>query len=75
MAGSEAPAAPRIEGTLLTEAQSFATHMSFGDNARLDADGFAPFGQVTEGMDVVDKLTQGDVMRHVRVWDGTGGAP
>ena len=31
--------------------------INFGDNSRLDADGFSPFGQVVEGMDgVVDKL-------------------
>ncbi len=30
--------------------------INFGDNARLDGSGFAPFGQVTTGMDVVDKL-------------------
>jgi peptidyl-prolyl cis-trans isomerase A (cyclophilin A) len=30
--------------------------INFGDNSRLDATGFAPFGQVIEGMDVVDKL-------------------
>jgi peptidyl-prolyl cis-trans isomerase A (cyclophilin A) len=30
--------------------------INFGDNSRLDSDGFAPFGQVIEGMDVVDKL-------------------
>jgi peptidyl-prolyl cis-trans isomerase A (cyclophilin A) len=32
------------------------------DNARLDRSGFAPFGQVVEGMDVVDRLynTYGD---------------
>jgi len=29
------------------------------DNSRLDAMGFAPFGQVTDGMDVVDKLYGG----------------
>ena len=28
-------------------------------NRRLDRDGFAPFGEVTEGMDVVDKLYDG----------------
>jgi peptidyl-prolyl cis-trans isomerase A (cyclophilin A) len=33
--------------------------INFGDNSRLDGDGFAPFGQVTEGMDVVDKLYSG----------------
>ena len=30
--------------------------INFGDNARLDASGFAPFGQVVSGMDVVDKI-------------------
>jgi peptidyl-prolyl cis-trans isomerase A (cyclophilin A) len=28
--------------------------INFGDNKRLDHDGFAPFGRVTEGMNVVD---------------------
>ena len=30
--------------------------INYADNTRLDADGFAPFGQVVTGMDVVDKL-------------------
>ena len=30
--------------------------INFGNNARLDADGFAPFGEITSGMDVVDKI-------------------
>ncbi|MEJ0090976.1 MAG: peptidylprolyl isomerase [Limisphaerales bacterium] len=30
--------------------------INFADNTRLDASGFSPFGKVTEGMDVVDKL-------------------
>jgi cyclophilin family peptidyl-prolyl cis-trans isomerase len=29
------------------------------DNSYLDADGFAPFGQVVNGMDAVDKLYSG----------------
>jgi cyclophilin family peptidyl-prolyl cis-trans isomerase len=33
--------------------------INFRDNANLDAMGFAPFGQVTSGMDIVDKLHQG----------------
>jgi peptidyl-prolyl cis-trans isomerase A (cyclophilin A) len=30
--------------------------INFGNNARLDGMGFSPFGKVTEGMDVVDKI-------------------
>jgi len=33
--------------------------VNYGDNSRLDASRFAPFGQVTQGMDVVDKLYKG----------------
>jgi peptidyl-prolyl cis-trans isomerase A (cyclophilin A) len=33
--------------------------INFRDNSSLDAQGFAPFGQVTTGMDVVDKIYQG----------------
>jgi peptidyl-prolyl cis-trans isomerase A (cyclophilin A) len=33
--------------------------INYGDNARLDRSGFAPFGIVTSGMDVVDKLYAG----------------
>ncbi len=33
--------------------------ISYGNNARLDSDGFAPFGKVIDGMDVVDSLYSG----------------
>ena len=33
--------------------------INYGDNSRLDADGFAPFGQVASGMDAVDALYKG----------------
>jgi peptidyl-prolyl cis-trans isomerase A (cyclophilin A) len=33
--------------------------INFGDNTRLDGMGFAPFGTVTQGMDVVDKIYPG----------------
>ena len=33
--------------------------INFADNARLDGMGFAPFGTVSEGMDVVDKIFPG----------------
>lgn len=33
--------------------------ISLGENGRLDSDGFAPFAQVTSGMDVVQKLFSG----------------
>jgi peptidyl-prolyl cis-trans isomerase A (cyclophilin A) len=33
--------------------------INVGDNGRLDAQGFSPFGEVIEGMDVVDKFYSG----------------
>lgn len=33
--------------------------IDLADNSRLDSQGFAPFGQVTQGMDVVDKFYSG----------------
>src|SRR5262252_5955923 len=33
--------------------------INFGDNSPLDPQGFAPFGRVTKGMDVVDKIYSG----------------
>ena len=60
-----APAKDRPSNTrgYITFAKSGKPHsrttqlfINFADNDRLDADGFTPFGQVIEGMDVVDKL-------------------
>ncbi|MFH1619966.1 MAG: peptidylprolyl isomerase, partial [bacterium] len=33
--------------------------INYGDNSRLDSGGFAPFGRVTEGMDVVESVYSG----------------
>jgi peptidyl-prolyl cis-trans isomerase A (cyclophilin A) len=33
--------------------------INFGDNGSLDRQGFAPFGQVVKGMDIVDKIYSG----------------
>ena len=33
--------------------------INFGDNAGLDSQGFSPFGRVTKGMEVVDKIYSG----------------
>lgn len=50
----------------VTYAKSSAPHsrttqifINLGDNARLDAMGFAPFGEVTQGMEVVEQLYRG----------------
>jgi peptidyl-prolyl cis-trans isomerase A (cyclophilin A) len=34
-------------------------YVNLGDNSRLDAMGFAPFGEVTQGMEVIDELYGG----------------
>ena len=43
----------------LPNSRSVQVFINFVDNTGLDAQGFAPFGQVTEGMDIVDKLYSG----------------
>ncbi|TXT29672.1 MAG: cyclophilin type peptidyl-prolyl cis-trans isomerase [Planctomycetota bacterium] len=59
------PAKERASNTrgFITFAKSGKPHsrttqlfINYGDNARLDADGFTPFGKVIEGMEVVDKI-------------------
>ncbi len=55
-----------VKGSNVRGAITFATagpntrttqlFINFGDNTRLDGMGFSPFGKVTEGMDVVDKI-------------------
>jgi cyclophilin family peptidyl-prolyl cis-trans isomerase len=46
--------------------QFFITH---SPQPHLDAR-YTVFGRVIDGMDVVDRIQQGDVIRQVRVWDG-----
>lgn len=59
------PAKDRVSNTrgFITFAKSGKPHsrttqlfINYGDNARLDADGFTPFGKVIEGMEIVDKI-------------------
>ena len=40
----------------LPNSRTTQVFINYRDNSRLDADGFAPFGQVISGMDVVDKI-------------------
>jgi cyclophilin family peptidyl-prolyl cis-trans isomerase len=50
--------------------------VNFGDNSRLDSQGFAPFGTVVKGMDVVDSInaeylerpSQPDIQAHGNVY-------
>lgn len=45
--------------TSMPNSRSTQLFINYGDNSRLDADRFAPFGQVIEGMDNVDKIYSG----------------
>ena len=48
--------------------QFFITH---SPQPHLDAK-YTVFGQVINGMEVVDRIQQGDVIQRIRVWDGRG---
>ena len=41
------------------DTRSTQAYISLRDNSRLDFQGFAPFGKVVEGMEIVDKLHSG----------------
>ncbi|MCP4782326.1 MAG: peptidylprolyl isomerase [Fuerstiella sp.] len=43
--------------TSAPDSRSSQMFINFGDNSRLDADGFSPFGKVTRGMAVVDRIS------------------
>ena len=45
--------------TGMPNSRSSQIFINYADNARLDAMGFAPFGEVTSGMDVVDGIYKG----------------
>jgi cyclophilin family peptidyl-prolyl cis-trans isomerase len=47
--------------------------INLADNKRLDHD-YTVFGEVVSGMDVVDRIRAGDIMRRVEVVRGTQGA-
>ena len=42
--------------TAAPNSRSTQIFINYGDNSNLDSQGFAPFGQVTSGMDAVDKF-------------------
>lgn len=56
-----------IDGVDTGGSQFFITH---SPQPHLDGQ-YTVFGRVLTGMDVVDRLQPGDVIRRVRVWDGT----
>jgi peptidyl-prolyl cis-trans isomerase A (cyclophilin A) len=45
--------------TSAPNSRSTQLFINYGNNARLDADGFAPFGKVVEGMEVADQFFSG----------------
>lgn len=45
--------------TSMPNTRSTQVFINYGDNSRLDADGFAPFGEVIEGMEAADKFYNG----------------
>jgi cyclophilin family peptidyl-prolyl cis-trans isomerase len=51
--------------------QFFITH---APQPHLDAR-YTAFGTVVSGMDVVDRIVRGDVIRRVRIWDGVTETP
>jgi cyclophilin family peptidyl-prolyl cis-trans isomerase len=55
-----------LDGADTGGSQFFITH---APQPHLDGK-YTVFGRVVAGMDVVDHLQQGDVIRHVRTWDG-----
>jgi peptidyl-prolyl cis-trans isomerase A (cyclophilin A) len=42
--------------TQIPNSRTTQVFVNYGDNSRLDKDGFAPFGKVTKGMNVVESL-------------------
>src|SRR2546425_375507 len=46
-------------GTNGLDTRTTQMFINFGDNSQLDSSGFAAFGKVTKGMDVVDKIYSG----------------
>jgi len=45
--------------TSARNSRSTQLFINYGDNSRLNADRFAPFGEVTKGMEIVDKIYSG----------------